>query len=225
MKTFKIVTAWLLSISLTLWLGNASSVAQSPDDDAPAADAAGSQEVMDVNDLTEEEAAILADALQRIKMLRRRESHDPKRADSAKGEIQVERELDDARAAGEVADQMSESLQQALEQHGEQLTDAVEAWAEKFGEHAEDWAESFAEEMESWAEGYSEDWEQWAEQHGEKWEQWAEEFSGKWETWGQQFEDGQLSKEEMSDIVRENLEMIQQMPLNELYGQLSRVLG
>lgn len=223
MKYSKIVWAWWIGAFLVVAWGVRPGMAQS--DTQPAAEPqVSAPEIPDMGELSEEQAAILADALQRIQMLRDRQRGDQRRAAEAAAEMEREaaRAHAEASQAQQADDEARKSFEEAIEERADRLAEAVEAWADKFGAEAEDWADSFAEDMEAWAEDYSADWEQWAEQHGEQWEKWADEFSSKWETWGDKLANSEVSKEEMKDMVRQNLKMIEQMPLSELYGQLSR---
>jgi hypothetical protein len=166
-------------------------------------------------ELKGEESDVLRDALRQIAEMRERQNQDP-----------GEDADDDAVDHGEqividiAADE--EALGKQFEEQMESFEKSVEAWAEDFELHAEKWAEEYGENMEVWAEQFGESWEAWAKVHGEEWEQWGEQYGSRWEEWAQMIEDGDLTKDDIKQLVEANLEMVKEMPLDGLYDQLSR---
>ncbi len=180
-------------------------------------------------ELTDEEAAILADAWERIQMLRERQQSESKREADREKANQVSRKSHSITKSDSAEDldrahakPLDRSIDEVMGQQAEQLGESIEAWADKFGADAEQWAEQFGQDMEQWADQFSGDWEQWADEHGAAWEQWAEKYGQKWEQWGEQFEDAKVNGEQLQGIIQQNLEMLKQMPIDDLSEQISK---
>ena len=105
-----------------------------------------------------------------------------------------------------------------LESRDQKFEDKVENLAGKW----EKWAESQAVDWENWAESFGGNWEEWAKNHEASWERWAEDYAGAWEKWGEQVQSGEINEEELNKLLKENLDMLGDMPLGELYGQIMK---
>lgn len=90
----------------------------------------------------------------------------------------------------------------------------------------ESWAEKHASEWEKWAEKFESKMEKFAEQTEGDWEDWADGYSKRWEKWAEGIESGSIDREEISKLVKQNLEMLSEMPLEKLVeGALKEGLG
>ena len=133
--------------------------------------------------------------------------------------VSQEAELEEATEQIEL---VAEELEQAVEEIGER----IEQWAEEHGEELEVWAEEYSGQWEEWAQGFETKMESWANEQEKVWEDWAEGYSQKWESWGEQLESGELSKEEMGELIERNLEMLGDMPIGPMIeGLMEQGMG
>ncbi len=102
-------------------------------------------------------------------------------------------------------EQMAEKLGQHFEEFAEQHAEKMEQWAEKYGQHMEKWGAEFEQKMEKWA-----------AEHSHEFEKWADDFGHQWEKWGEEFAKNAMPPEEIEKLVRENLEMLNELPLKDL---------
>ena len=101
-----------------------------------------------------------------------------------------------------------------LEKSVRDVEKSIEKWAGKW----EKWSESQAVDWDKWGEKFGRDWEKWAEIHEKSWEDWAENYAAAWEEWGAQVEGGKIDEAELNRLFKRNLDMLGEMPLDQLYG-------
>ena len=102
----------------------------------------------------------------------------------------------------------------------------IEKLVEEHGKDLESWAEKHASEWEQWAERFESRMERLAKQQESSWEKWADDYSKRWEDWAEGLESGEFKPEEMHKLIDKNLEMLSEMPLEQLVdGALKEGLG
>lgn len=92
----------------------------------------------------------------------------------------------------------------------------AEEWAQLHDAEMKRWADEQAQHWAEWSKAYEQHWKEWSEQHEQHWKEWAKTYEQEWKNWEQAWQQGQYDPAQLRQLYQRNLEMLGQMPLQEL---------
>lgn len=147
-----------------------------------------------------------------------------KKATTAKARAKRLKELQSKKNQSKEKSKSGFSAEGSIKINGKEID--LETFLQKHGKELESWAEKHASDWEKWAEKFESNMEGFANEQEHVWEKWADDYSKRWENWAAGLESGDFDPKEMHKLIDKNLEMLSEMPLDNLIeGALKEGLG
>jgi hypothetical protein len=137
--------------------------------------------------------------------------------DESTGPDRPQAKVPSERNEAEEAERAAEERAEMAEAMSREWAAKSEEWAAEHEQRFQEWADRQSERWEEWAERYEAQWEEWAHEQEQVWEDWSEQYSRRWEEWAESLETGNLAPEDLKNLWKENMQLLGEMPLPQLY--------